>query len=407
MLRLNEAAKVLESVNFVSYCKGSLFFHLFSCDRERPWSGWTKKAFHPPSLCMTAGNSVNLVLEGEIRVLNLLQSLKLTLCDSKKHVWLEARTLTFINSRVFSSVFARSLLQDLQSSILKLAVACKKSCSSAMRGFAELEQLMFYWSTVFGAIRFAWKMRFAWEGLVNSGGKTWHGSELALSIYAWKTAQSSGLHWALARSPRKLHVMCFCKTARGWSLAISDSVHRGTKSIRISQKRKRCCSTFFIASFANPLLLAMLQCSQNSAQGSLESMDPMPVEGSPETLAECLSTECPVPVEAGLPARVPWPKVGWSRGSRVSLGHFCFKVVGFPAFIIFIVGVDIEAAVTTLTQNVLGSGVLALPYAMCSAGILGGGLVQHQQTKTSTGGFELGRVSILGFWASTDLTCWR
>eukprot|EP00434_Breviolum_minutum_P025660 symbB.v1.2.022675.t1/scaffold1992.1/size93445/6 len=77
----------------------------------------------------------------------------------------------------------------------------------------------------------------------------------------------------------------------------------------------------------------MLQCSQNSAQGSLESMDPMPVEGSPETLAECLSTECPVPVEAGLPAR---------------------------------------AAVTTLTQNVLGSGVLALPYAMCSAGILGG-----------------------------------
>ena len=36
MLRLNEAAKVLESVNFVSYCKGSLFFHLFSCDRERP-----------------------------------------------------------------------------------------------------------------------------------------------------------------------------------------------------------------------------------------------------------------------------------------------------------------------------------------------------------------------------------
>ena len=59
-------------------------------------------------------------------------------------------------------------------------------------------------------------------------------------------------------------------------------------------------------------------------------------------------------------------------------------------------GVDTEAAVTTLTQNVLGSGVLALPYAMCSAGILGGGLAQHQQSKTSTGGFEFGRVSILG-----------
>ena len=36
----------------------------------------------------------------------------------------------------------------------------------------------------------------------------------------------------------------------------------------------------------------------------------MPVEGSPETLAECLSTECPVPVEAGLPARVPWGDPG-------------------------------------------------------------------------------------------------
>lgn len=31
-----------------------------------------------------------------------------------------------------------------------------------------------------------------------------------------------------------------------------------------------------------------------------------------------------------------------------------------------------RAAVTTLTQNVLGSGVLALPFAMCSAGIFGG-----------------------------------
>ena len=31
-----------------------------------------------------------------------------------------------------------------------------------------------------------------------------------------------------------------------------------------------------------------------------------------------------------------------------------------------------KAAVTTLTQNVLGSGVLALPFAMCSAGIFGG-----------------------------------
>ena len=193
-----------------------------------------------------------------------------------------------------------------------------------MRGFAELEQLMFYWSTVFGAIRFAWKMRFAWEGLVNFGERLGMAQNLRC-LYAWKTAQSSGLHWALARSTRKLHVMCFCKTARGWSLAISDSVHRGTKSIRISQKRKRCCSTF-LASFANPLLLAMLQCSQNSAQGSLESMDPMPeVEGSPETLAECLSTECPVPVEAGLPARVPWPKVGWSR----VLGHFASKLCAF------------------------------------------------------------------------------
>jgi hypothetical protein len=37
--------------------------------------------------------------------------------------------------------------------------------------------------------------------------------------------------------------------------------------------------------------------------------------------------------------------------------------VGFP-----------QAAVTTLTQNVLGSGVLALPFAMCSAGIFGGSL---------------------------------
>ena len=36
------------------------------------------------------------------------------------------------------------------------------------------------------------------------------------------------------------------------------------------------------------------------------------------------------------------------------------------------VGLATRAAVTTLTQNVLGSGVLALPYAMCSAGILGG-----------------------------------
>ncbi|CAK8992293.1 unnamed protein product [Durusdinium trenchii] len=36
------------------------------------------------------------------------------------------------------------------------------------------------------------------------------------------------------------------------------------------------------------------------------------------------------------------------------------------------VGLSTRAAITTLTQNVLGSGVLALPYAMCTAGGLGG-----------------------------------
>ncbi len=107
--------------------------------------------------------------------------------------------------------------------------------------------------------------------------------------------------------PKKASCAFFIQQeANAWQYPIR-SIREQSQSDLIPPKRKRCWSTFFIASFANPLLLAMLQFSENSAQGSLESMDPMPeVEGSPETLAECLSTECPVPVEAGLPARVPW-----------------------------------------------------------------------------------------------------
>ena len=38
-----------------------------------------------------------------------------------------------------------------------------------------------------------------------------------------------------------------------------------------------------------------------------------------------------------------------------------------------------QAAVTTLTQNVLGSGVLALPYAISSAGVVGGGQTETEK----------------------------